>query len=176
MNRQRLLSILFVTTAFACSLLGLLAIRDGVALSAPESKYAAARETQAARKAPADARTLTTQVEELQKQVEELRAASAPRIIAAGTATFVRPETQDNTAKTHVKLNAEIASKLGEDYLVLLTNRYPTGGYPYFSVYWKLAKDGFDIYLVDSTLNWGTTASYTNNNRTYLIDWVVVKK
>jgi hypothetical protein len=47
------------------------------------------------------------------------------------------------------------------------------------SVYccWKLANDGFDIALVDLFINGGsTTASYDNNNTTYLIDWVVVKQ
>jgi uncharacterized protein (TIGR03000 family) len=140
------------------------------------SHVAAAPEGKAedpARTPPAGVATLAAQVAELQKQVAELRGLQTPRIVAAGTATYRRPELQDNTTIARVKLNADVAAKLGKDYIVLLTNRYPTGGYPYFSVYWKPSKDGFDISLVDIELN-GSTASYSNKNKIYLIDWIVV--
>jgi hypothetical protein len=57
-----------------------------------------------------------------------------------------------------------------------LTNRFPTGGYPFFSVYWRPGADGFDISLVDVDVGDGTTASYGNPNTKYLVDWLVIKK
>src|SRR5262249_21511744 len=73
-----------------------------------------------------------------------------------------------------VNLRPEITAKLGQDYIVIVTNRYPTGGFPYFGVYWKPSKEGFDLSLVDTSISWGTTSSYSNRNKTYLIDWIVV--
>ena len=102
--------------------------------------------------------------------------AHAPQLVAAGTATYVRPAIQDNKRTVRVKLPVEIAAHLGDDYIVLLTNRFPTGGYPFFSVYWRRATDGFDISLVDVEINEGTTASYGNPNTKYLVDWLVIKK
>lgn len=139
------------------------------------SDVVSASESGADQKPAAAPPALADQIKEMQKQLAELRS-QTPRIVAAGTATLRRPELMDNTTHVHVRLSEEFASKLGEDYIVLLTNRYPVGGYPYFSVYWKRAKHGFDVYLVDISLNWGTTASYTNKNTAYLIDWMVVKK
>jgi hypothetical protein len=75
-----------------------------------------------------------------------------------------------------VKLPAEIAAHLGNDYIVLLANRFPIGGYPFFSAYWRPAPDGFDIALVDVEIGDGTTASYGNPNSKYLVDWLVIKK
>ena len=103
-------------------------------------------------------------------------AVHAPQLVAAGTATYVRPAIQDNKRAVRVKLPAEIAAHLGDDYIVLLTNRFPTGGYPFFSVYWRPAADGFDISLVDVEVGGGTTASYDNPNTKYLVDWLVIKK
>ncbi len=129
---------------------------------------------------PTDTQDVASQLKELQQQMGELRKQvgemSKPRIVAAGSATYNRPAIQDNSTFSRVKLSPEIASKLGDDYIVLLTNRYPTGGYPFFGVYWKRATDGFDIYLVDIDINDGTTASYSNPNTKYLIDWAVVRK
>jgi len=121
----------------------------------------------------AQAKQLQQQLTELQKQVNEL---SKSRIVAAGTATYTRPALQDNKSFSRIKLSADIASKLGEDYIVLLTNHFPTGGFPYFGAYWKRATEGFDIYLVDIGINDGTTVSYDNPNTKYLIDWAVIKK
>ena len=101
---------------------------------------------------------------------------TVPQLVAAGTATYVRPEIQDNKRAVRVKLSAEIAAHLGDDYLVLLTNRLPTGGYPYFSAYWRPAADGFDISLIDVEVGGDTTASYENPNTKYLVDWLVIKK
>ena len=84
---------------------------------------------------------------------------------------------QDNATNVRVQLKADVAARLGDDYIVLLTNRFPTGGYPFFAPYWKRAKDGFDITLVDVTLAPESVVSYAfNKNKTYLIDWIVVQK
>jgi len=129
----------------------------------------------------ADDGSLAAQVKELQTQVADLKARvgemQSPRIVAAGTATFKLGAVQDNATNARVQLNADITAKLGDEYIVLLTNRFPTGGYPFFEAYWKRAKDGFDITLVDVTLGPDSTATYAfNKNKTYLIDWIVVKK
>lgn len=117
---------------------------------------------------------LQKQLAELKKQVSDLQ---KPRIIAAGTATWERPRVQANNTSKRVKLAPEIAAQLGKEYIVLLTNRFPAGGYPWFDCYWKVADDGFDITLVDPTIVGGLqTASYTNGTTEYLIDWIVVKK
>ena len=100
-----------------------------------------------------------------------------PQIVAAGTATWNRPRWQANNTNTRVKLNPEIAAGLGTNYIVLLTNRSPVGGYPWFDCYWAVANDGFDITLVDPTITGGAnSSSYDNNNTKYLVDWIVVKK
>jgi hypothetical protein len=117
---------------------------------------------------------LQKQLAELKKQVSELQ---KTRVVAAGTATWERPRIQANRTSTRVKLGPAITAQLGKDYIVLLTNRFPAGGYPWFDCYWKAAADGFDITLVDPTIVGGLqTASYENRNTSYLIDWVVVKK
>lgn len=129
---------------------------------------------------PATTQDVVSQVKQLQQQLADLRKQvnemGKSRTVAAGTATYSRPAIQDNSTFSRVKLSPEIASKLGDEYIVLLTNRYPTGGYPFFGVYWKRAADGFDIYLVDIEINDGTTASYSNPNTKYLIDWAVIRK
>jgi len=103
--------------------------------------------------------------------------AGGPRIAAAGTATFTMKAEQDNATFTHVNLAADIAARLSDDYVVVISTRFPTGGYPFFTPYWKPAKDGFDVTLVDPTIGPGSTAAYTTNaNRKFLIDWIVVKK
>lgn len=101
---------------------------------------------------------------------------SVPTIVAAGTATFQMRAQQDNATFTHVKLADDIAAGLGNEYIVLLTARFPKGGFPFFAPYWKPAKDGFDVTLVDASLGSGSTASYDNANHTFPIDWIVVKK
>jgi hypothetical protein len=133
-------------------------------------------------KAPlTDVSTLAVQVKELQQQINELkaqvRAMQLPSIVSAGTATFLMGAVQDNVTNARVKLSADVAARLGDDYIVLLTNRYPTGGYPFFVPYWKRAKEGFDITLIDVNLPPNSTSTYLyNKNRTFLIDWIVVKK
>ena len=103
--------------------------------------------------------------------------AGAPRIAAAGTATFTMRAEQDNATFTRVKLPADIAARLSDDYVVVISSRFPKGGYPFFTPYWKPAKDGFDVTMVNPSLGPGGTASYTSNaNRTFLVDWIVVKK
>lgn len=127
-----------------------------------------------------DKDSVAEQVKTLQKQITELQARQNDmekvRIAAAGTATWTRPQWQENKSAVRVKLPAEVTAQLGKDYIVLLTTRLPTGGYPYFAPFWKAAPDGFDIILVDPSLANGGSASYDNPNKTYLIDWVVVKK
>jgi len=122
------------------------------------------------------------QIKELQSQLTELKnqvaALQKQRIVAAGTATYTRPDVMDNTVRSRVKLSSGIVKGLGEDYVVLLTMRTPKGGYPYFNCYWKSTGDGFDIAVIDTTVTGpgGTTAGYTNRNNTYQIDWAVIKK
>lgn len=130
---------------------------------------------------PTDVAALAEQVKELQKQVADLRTrvgeTQEPRIVAAGTATFKLGKVQDNATNAHVQLKEEIAAKIGDDYIVIVTNRFPSGGYPFFAPYWKTAKDGFDITLVDSNLGPNGSASYLFSvTKNYLIDWIVVKK
>ncbi|MFT3883229.1 MAG: hypothetical protein QM703_26700 [Gemmatales bacterium] len=125
--------------------------------------------------------SLADQVRELQQQVAALKtqvvSLATPRIIAAGTATFTLGAVQDNATNVRVKLSAEVTAKLGDDYIVLLTHRFPTGGYPFFVPYWKKAPDGFDATLIDVSIGPNSSSSYMyNKNKTFLIDWVVVKK
>src|ERR1700684_3487671 len=117
--------------------------------------------------------TLAGQTQELQKQVMELQ---KTRIVASGTTTFKLAGDQDNATNVRVMLNEEIAKRIGEDYIVLLTQRFPAGGYPFFVPLWKRASDGFDITIVDVALGPNETASYANKNKSYLVDWIVVKK
>jgi hypothetical protein len=106
-----------------------------------------------------------------QKQAAE----QTPRIAVAGTAIWKLGKVQNNATSVHVQLNAEIAGKIGDDYIVLLTPRLTS--YPFFVPYWKKAKDGFDITLVDPSLGQGSTAEYLFAvNRDYPVDWVVIKK
>ncbi len=116
---------------------------------------------------------LKSQLTELKDQVAALQ---KQRVVAAGTATYTRSDEMDNTRRSRVKLSKDIVKGLGEDYVVLLTMRIPTGGHPYFNCYWKSADDGFDIAVIDTTLIERSSATYTNRNNTYLIDWVVIKK
>jgi hypothetical protein len=175
MKRLRLFSFLVVATASLPLFLVTSPIMSGVAATAAPN---AGNQPDSDKALPADAQT---QLKDLQKLVADLQARmsqlESPRIIAAGTATFHLGVVQDNATNARVKLNPDVVARLGSDYIVLLTNRYPTGGYPFFDPYWKLAKDGFDITLVDTTLGPNSTSSYeSNKNRTFLIDWIVVKK
>ena len=98
-----------------------------------------------------------------------------PRIVAAGTAIWKLGKAQHNSTSVRVQVKDEIASKLGEDYIVLLTPRYT--GYPYYSAYWKKANDGFDVFLVDPEIGSTGSRSYLFEvNRNYPVDWIVVKK
>ena len=165
MIRPRIVPIVFMTAAFAhfsCS--GAATAQD---TNAEDGKTA-----------PADGGSLAEQIKELRKQVVELKSTlQKPRIIAAGTATLQLGAEQNNKTNVRIKLNDDIAAKIGDDYIVLLTNRFPTGGFPFFVPYWKQAKDGFDITIVDVNLPPNSTSSYLyNRNRTFLIDWIVVKK
>jgi outer membrane murein-binding lipoprotein Lpp len=124
-----------------------------------------------------DKDALAGQIKELQKQVAELqsqvRDLKTPRIVAAGTATVRIGPRQDNKNSVRVKLPGDIVASLGDNYIVELTNRYPTGG-SFFVAYWKKATDGFDILLADPSLE----GIELNPNRTepYFIDWIVVRK
>lgn len=98
-----------------------------------------------------------------------------PRIVAAGTAIWKLGRAQNNSTSVRVQLRDEIAAKVGDDYIVLLTTRYT--GFPYYSAYWKKAKDGFDIFLVDPEIGSTGSRSYLFEvNRDYPVDWIVVKK
>jgi hypothetical protein len=102
--------------------------------------------------------------------------AHVPAIAAAGTATVQIGAQQDNVTFAHVKLAADVAAHLGDDYIVLVSARYPKGGWPFFTPYWKPAADGFDVTMVDPSLGPDSTASYNNPNHTYPVDWIVVRK
>jgi TolA-binding protein len=177
---KRILSLRLATTAVALLFLMMLSCMDGVATSAPELNSNPDNEKDSAKPPSPDVAPPAGQIKDLQKQVAELQTRvnelQKPRIIAAGTATFNLGEEQDNATRTRVQLSGEVATRLGDDYIVLLTTRFPAGGYPFFVPYWKRAKDGFDVTLVDVTLGPNATASYANRNKAYLIDWIVVKK
>jgi hypothetical protein len=144
-----------------------------------ESNAYGRSEQESGKSRPSDLAELSSQIQQLQKQMAELKASSGsaagPRIVAAGTATFKLGAEQDNATYVRVRLDSEVVGHLGTDYIVLLTTRFPAGGYPFFVPYWKRAGDGFDVTLVDVTLGPGATASYATQQKTYLIDWVVVK-
>jgi hypothetical protein len=181
MIKQRILLTLIATTAFTVLFLVTLSCVNAVATSATQSTSDTVDQAGSAKTPPANADTPVLQVKELRKQFADLQARvsqmQTPRIIAAGTATFHLGAVQDNATSARVQLDGGVAARLGADYIVLLTNRFPTGGYPFFAPYWQRAKDGFDITLVDVTLGPDSTASYAyNKNKIYLIDWVVVKK
>jgi len=169
---RRVLTPRITAAVFALLFLVTLSCTDGVAIA--DDEKAPAKPPQA------DVGTTAEQIKELQKQVAELQTRlgelQKPRIIAAGTATFNLGAEQDNATRVRVRLNDDVAARLGEDYVVLLTTRFPTGGYPFFVPYWKRARDGFDVTLVDVSLGNGSTASYDNRNKAYPIDWIVVKK
>jgi hypothetical protein len=141
-----------------------------LALTLTAASYHRTSATESGDSKTADVEKLASQIKELRKQMAE-----TPRIVAAGTATLKLGKVQNNSTSVRVQLKNEIASQLGQDYLVLLTNRY--SGYPFYVPYWKKANDGFDIILVDLALASDGTVSYIINvNRTFLVDWIVVKK
>jgi len=181
MIRHRILSTLI--TAAAATLLVVIALSrvDGVATSAPPPKSDAATQQAQAKAPPADVETLAGQVKELQKQVAALQARTngqmPPRIIAAGTATFELGKVQANATFVRVKLNADVTARLGDEYIVLLATRLPTSRSPLYVPYWKKAEDGFDVTLADVTLAPNGNVSYLyKTDKTFPIDWIVVKK
>ncbi len=108
---------------------------------------------------------------DLQARVNQMQ---TPRIIAAGTATIRLPGIQDNKQKIRVKLPADIAARLGANFIVELTNRSPTGG-SFFVPYWKPAADGFDILVADPSLS-GDYQITPHDKQPYYIDWIIVQK
>ena len=99
----------------------------------------------------------------------------SPSVVAAGTAVWKLGKFQDNATTVRVQLKDDIAAKIGDDYIVLLTPRFT--GYPSFVPYWKKANDGFDITLIDPALAQGGTVSYLIKvNREVPVDWIVVRK
>jgi hypothetical protein len=123
---------------------------------------------------------VAAQIKELQKQVAELQdrigQLQKVRVVAAGTATWIRPGVLANRTSVHVTLAADVTAQLGKDYVVILTSRFPQGGYPYLAPYWTPGSGGFDITLVDTALGNGESAEYAGANKNYLVDWIVVKK
>src|ERR1700677_4347400 len=100
--------------ATACTLIILAALSYlSIAATSPQSTASAPD-----KKASPAAESTADQVKDLQKQVAELRTEFAslqrPRIVAAGTATWKRPDVQDNRTATRVKLSGEITALLGE--------------------------------------------------------------
>jgi hypothetical protein len=170
MRRQRIISIVVLTTAFVVLFLVTIPSMNNVATSAPPN--AGIQPNSAAVDAQAE------QLKDLQKLVADLQARvsqlESRRIVAAGTATIKLPGIQDNKQKTRVKLPADIVAQLGTNFIVQLTNRCPTGG-SFFVPYWKPATDGFDIRVADPSLN-GDYQIVPNDKEPYYIDWIVVKK
>jgi hypothetical protein len=114
---------------------------------------------------------LLTSATASQKQAAE----QTPRIVCAGTAVWKLGRVQDNATSVRVQLQDDIAARIGEDYIVLLTPRFT--GFPYYIPYWKKAQGGFDIVLVDPSLAQGGTVSYIIPvNREFPVDWMVVRK
>jgi len=172
MNRQRVFASVIITAA----VFGLVAFlsKNPAATSASQPKASAESDKDSA---SGEVKELQKQVAELQKQMAELQkrvGEPTPRIVAAGTVTWKCPDLVKNDSSTRVNLPRDVVAGLGKDYIVLLTPRLP-GGYPYFVPHWKVATDGFDIAPVDTTVSATTPAGY-GVNRTYLIDWAVVKK
>jgi hypothetical protein len=168
MVRTRLLSAVAIAVALASILA--LSQRDQAATAEPPK---------ATVDTPDGKDTLPAQVKELQKQVADLQARlgeiQKARLVAAGTATWVRPGVLANRTSVHVTLSADVTAQLGKDYVVMLTNRFPQGGYPYLAPYWTPGSGGFDITLVDTALGNGGSAEYAGANKNYLVDWIVVK-
>ena len=117
------------------------------------------------------------QIKELQKQVAELQGRvsnlKTPRIVAAGTATIRIGPVQDNKTSIRIKLASDVVTRLGGNYIVQLTNRYPTSS-DFFVAYWKPATDGFDIFLaVPHLVGVGLNP---DQKVPYYVDWIVVQK
>jgi hypothetical protein len=168
-------------TSVALLVLGALwRMGDGMA-AAPPSNSAADNPPAPAKTPQAEVEVLAGQIKELQKQLSALQTQvkemASPRIIAAGTATLELGKVQNNATYVRVKMKAEVTERLGNDYVVLLTTRVPTGSVPLYVPYWKKAKDGFDITLASVTLAAGGTESYLfKTDTSFPIDWIVVKK
>ena len=174
MIRHRIISVLLPTTVFAVLLITLPHI-NRVATSAPPD---AGNQADSVKALQIAVDTQAQQLKELQKQVADLQARvsqmQTPRIVAAGTATIKLPGIQDNKQKVRVKLPADIVARLGTNCIVQLTNRCPTGG-SFFVPYWKPTTDGFDIHVVDPSLD-GDYRVTPNDKEPYNIDWIVVQK
>ncbi|HWY87328.1 MAG TPA: hypothetical protein VNX28_11415 [Gemmataceae bacterium] len=180
MNRNRDFAT-FITKTAVTLLLVTVSCLDDVATSAPPPLSLADNQKDPAKDPPTDVEALAGQVKELQKQLAALQArvdeTQSPRIIAAGTATFELGKVQNNATFVRVKLNADVTARLGADYIVLLTTRVPTGSFPLYVPYWKKAKDGFDVTLANVTLGPDGNVSYLfRTDKTFPIDWIVVKK
>jgi hypothetical protein len=155
-----------------------------IALAIASSAFLGGRDaaagTQREPNAAANVADVNAQLKELKNQVAELQAKLGdrpnPRIVAAGTATWTRPEVLANRTSVRVELPADMAAHIGKDYIVILTNRFPQAGYPYLATYWAPAQNGFDVSLVEPTIPTGGNVSYASANKTYLVDWIVVTK
>jgi hypothetical protein len=146
MTRNHILSTIISIVAITFLVLAAATRKNGAATSAPADAGSQAGSS-GALPSGADAQA---QLKELQKQVAALQAgvSQTPRIIAMGTATFHLGAVQDNATNARVKLDPGVAARLGADYIVLLTNRFPAGGYPFFDAYWS---------SLPSTLGWFST-------------------
>jgi hypothetical protein len=177
MSRTHTLSPRLIAMAAALVVIVALSCKEGMRTSAAAPNIHAEVDKDPATP-PIESASVAEQMKELKKQVTELQSRlnelQKQRIVAAGTATFNLGAEQDNATFTRVPLTADVAKRLGDDYIVLLTARFPVGGYPFFVPYWKRARDGFDVTLVDVALGPNSTASYGNRNKAYLIDWIVV--
>jgi hypothetical protein len=165
MIRQRILPLLVFTTALL--FLVTLNFNDRPASFA----------SQPAASSGSDKDAMTGQIKELQKQLAELQSQvsdlKTPRIVAAGTATIRIGPVQDNKTNVRIKLASEVVTRLGGNYIVQLTNRYPTSS-DFFVAYWKPATDGFDIFLaVPHLVGVGINP---DQKVPYYVDWIVVQK
>jgi hypothetical protein len=174
MKRKRFLTFILLA-ALSVLFLATLPCMNSAATSAPPDGGSKADPAKAL---PAVVEAQGQQLKELQKQVADLQAQvsrmQTPRIVAAGTATITLPGIQDNKQRVRVKLPADIAARLGANFIVELTNRCPTGG-SFFVPYWKPAADGFDILVADPSLS-GDYQITPRDKQPYYIDWIVVRK
>jgi hypothetical protein len=165
MIRHRTLSLLIFTTA----ILFLVTVNfdDHPAISAPQPAANPGNDNDA----------VAGQIKELQRQVAELKSQvsdlKTPRIIAAGTATIRIGPVQDNKTSIRIKLTGDVGARLGSNYTVQLTNRYPTSA-DFFVAYWKPATDGFDIFLADPHLI--GVGINPDQKVPYYVDWIVVQR
>ena len=90
--------------------------------------------------------------------------------VRAGVANY---QTYFGEAVVSGPINDHLKFRLGANYTVQLTNRYPTSN-DFFVAYWKPATDGFDIFLAEPHLV--GVGINPDQKVPYYVDWIVVQK